>query len=803
MRPRPLVALAAAFATGIWVADWLRPHPLLPLAGLVAAAGTVALSARRGRPPAAGALLIAAALVGTLRQATPRWVGPGTLRAYVDRPVEVTGTVLNAGMGRGGAEMVVRAEAVRPLDGPVRGAGPVPVGEPVHVTWRAPAARDAPGSLPAPGRRVRVLGVPVVPPLALPGAGEDLRRALARRGIFLTVAAWVTPEDAGPGATGALRRWAQAARQRLRAVTERWLSADRAALLGGLVLGDREGIPDRWRHAFRLTGVYHVLAASGGNVALVTGPLAWALSRLGAPRRAVALAVVPAIWAYCWLAGSGPPVLRASVAATLHHAGQAQGRRADGYSSLAAAAFVLLAAEPGMLFDLGFQLSFLATLGILALGPPIADWLRRYLLPAVAAPLAVTLAAGAAVEPLLLSRFGYVTLISPLANLWVGLVVLVLVPVAALGMGLGLIHPLLAAPALRLAGGLTGLLTGPLEGLAQLPLASAPIAAPGPAALALYYAALGAWRWRAALGGPVRRAADRLLRTEAALAACALLAGTGLAAAIGPALPPFTRQERLEACFLHVGPGAATVLRLPGGGAVLVDAGPARPQAGIDAGRDVVVPFLRHQGVRRLDLAVVTSARQGQAGGMATVLATHSVAELWTLRADDPPRAWLDVLDMARVAGVPVRLVPESGGPQVWQPNPGLRLAAWLAPKAAGSPEGLVVQVEAGTLAVRIAGEAAAGGPPGAWRSPAVVQVTAKGEFPAPALPAGVRVVVVAGQAPNAGTGSLRTPAAPAPYRTERHGTVCVQGDPATGALGVRTQFPALPGEGGRLLGAW
>ncbi|BDG61454.1 ComEC/Rec2 family competence protein [Caldinitratiruptor microaerophilus] len=798
------MALAAAFAAGIWAADWLRPHPLLPLAGLAAAACTVALSARRGQPPPAGALLMAALLAGALRHATPRWVGPGALRAYVDRPVEVVGTVLNAGIGRSGPEMVVRAEAVRLLDGTVRRAGPVPVREPLHVTWRAPAARGAPGSLPAPGRRVRVRGVPVVPPLTLPGIGEDLRRELARRGIFLTVAAWVTPEDAGPGATGALHRWAQAARERLRAVTERWLSAERAALLAGLVLGDREGIPDRWRHAFRLTGVYHVLAASGGNVALVTGPLAWALSRLGAPRRAAALAVVPAIWAYSVLAGSGPPVLRAGVAATLHYAGQAQGRRSDGYSSLAAATLVLLAAAPGMLFDLGFQLSFLATLGILALGPPIASRLGRYLFPAVAAPLAVTLAAGAAVEPLLLSRFGYVTLISPLANLWVGLVVLALVPLAAFGMGLGLIHPLLAAPALRLAGGLTGLLTGPLEGLAELPLAGAPIGPPGPAALALYYAALAAWRWRTVLGDPVRRAAGRLLRPGPALAGFALLAGAGVASAIGPALPSFTSRERLEACFLHVGPGAATVLRLPGGEAVLVDAGPARPNAGVDAGRDVVVLFLRRQGVRRLDLAVVTSARQGEAGGMATVLATHPVAELWTPQVNDPPRAWLDVRDMARVAGVPVRLVSEAGGPQRWEPRPGVRLAAWPAPEAPGVPDGLLVQVEAGALAVRIAGAAAAAsGPPGAWRSPAVVQVTAKGESPASALPAGARVVIVAGQAPTAGSGSPRVPGASAQYRTERHGTVCVRGDPASGALSVRTQFPGLPGEGGRLLGTW
>jgi competence protein ComEC len=185
------------------------------------------------------------------------------------------------------------------------------------------------------------------------------------------------------------------------------------ALLSGFLLGDTRGIPDATVTAYRDSGLSHLLAVSGENVAFVlalAGPLLRRLPLLGRTALAAAVIVV-----FAAMTRFEPSVLRACAMAAIALLATLLGRPASRVRVLAAAVIVLLLADPFLLRSVGFLLSCGASAGIAFLEPPIARRLRgpRVLVE----PLAVSLAAQAGVMPVLLVAFGRFPLVTPLTNL--------------------------------------------------------------------------------------------------------------------------------------------------------------------------------------------------------------------------------------------------------------------------------------------------------------------------------------------------------------------------------------------------
>lgn len=141
-----------------------------------------------------------------------------------------------------------------------------------------------------------------------------------------------------------------------------------------LVLGYQDAIPDEVNQAYSYTGAMHVLSVSGLHVGLVYGALDMMLNRLKRRRwgRVARLGVLMAgIWAFAFITGAGAAVLRAATMFSMLLIGQSLHRRVNIYNTLAASAFLLLCIHPFLLFDMGFQLSYLALLGIVYFSPLI------------------------------------------------------------------------------------------------------------------------------------------------------------------------------------------------------------------------------------------------------------------------------------------------------------------------------------------------------------------------------------------------------------------------------------------------
>src|SRR4051794_6312225 len=368
------------------------------------------------------------------------------------------------------------------------------------------------------------------------------------------------------GVAGALGR----VRRRAEVGLARGLPAKEGALLRGMVLGQDERLSQVVRTEFQRSGLAHILAVSGQNVVLLA-MLALAAGMVAGiglrARLAVALVLVVV---YVPLAGGGPSIQRAGVMGGAGLVAALAGRPASRWYALGLAAAATLALNPRVSGEPGWQLSFAAVVGLLALVPRWREGLRRAGLPGpVADAAAVTAAATVATAPLMAFHFEQVSLASLPANLAAAAAV---APVMWLGMvaiAVAQVSPALCEPLNALNGPLLAYVEWVAHVAAQPPAAALPVRLGGPATLALTYAALAAaialagraWRWLVPhdedLGAP-RRLFRGGPRTLAAAAVAAVLAGP--AGGPPPRPPPPPPPGGLLLSFPHPRPGGAPPL---------------------------------------------------------------------------------------------------------------------------------------------------------------------------------------------------------------------------------------------------
>jgi competence protein ComEC len=185
---------------------------------------------------------------------------------------------------------------------------------------------------------------------------------------------------------------------------------DFSALMLGIVFGIRTNFSSEFLENLRRVGVMHVIAASGMNVTMVGGFIFYLFGIF--LRRQLAIFVgIFAILFYAFLAGFEPSIIRASIMGIIAFSAQVLGRQKDSFYALVLTGFIMLFISPILLLDIGFQLSFLATLGILFI-PKILKRLKKPLFE----DFLTTFSAQIATLPILLSAFGTYSIISILVN---------------------------------------------------------------------------------------------------------------------------------------------------------------------------------------------------------------------------------------------------------------------------------------------------------------------------------------------------------------------------------------------------
>jgi len=215
------------------------------------------------------------------------------------------------------------------------------------------------------------------------------------------------------------------------------------------VLGEDQGLSDTLKQRFRASGLYHLLAVSGGNVVLVASGMLGLAWLLGISRLKAEIAVLLAIGAYVLAVGPQASVIRAGVAGALASVAWLSGRERERWYSLLVAAVVLLAWNPYNALDPGFQLSFAAVLSIFLLVPRFQRVLEGYPLPSrLRAPVAISAACGLGTAPICWFQFHAIPLLTVPANAAAAPVV---APLLGLALVSALVAPVAHGPAVVLA----------------------------------------------------------------------------------------------------------------------------------------------------------------------------------------------------------------------------------------------------------------------------------------------------------------------------------------------------------------
>ncbi len=583
------VAALAGVAGGILLADAGLPGGKLaaPMAVVAVIALLTALGADRGRI-GGGALLVgvacAACATGAWRaDGTALASGPDSVLALVDRTQHrLVGTVVDDPRPKADRLQLVLDELTVVDDGlarEVRGR---------LLVW-LPRGIDA-GS----GDRLAIEATLEAP---RDFDGFAYREYLARQGIGAIARAFAA--ESAQGRVGP-RAAIAGIRGSLLDGLNSLVPEPEAALGAGILLGVRSSIAPEVNDAFADAGLTHVVAISVWNIAIVTAlimALIRPLERRPGGRWMTAGLAVVSVGGYVLLTGASPSVVRAGLMAGAMLVARLSGSRSHATSALVLAALVMLLAAPPVLWDVGFQLSLLATAGLIWFGAAIEarlgrwpGWLRE--------PVALTMAAQLTTLPIILLNFERLSLVAPLANVFV----VPIVPLAMLASAIAaLVGAAWATLPLGLAGDALAWLAGGAAWLtlramiavglaaASVPLAAVDVSLPTPLVAAWYpILALAAW---SRTGGrdagepgedvPLRVAhhglgghegprpptwLHRVLHPRWALA--------GLVAILGVLTLGSLPDGRLHVFVLDIGQGDAVLVRTPTGGTMLVDGGP-------------------------------------------------------------------------------------------------------------------------------------------------------------------------------------------------------------------------------------
>ena len=211
-----------------------------------------------------------------------------------------------------------------------------------------------------------------------------------------------------------------------------------SSFLAGLLVGARTGIPQYLLEDFNKIGITHIIAISGSNITIIAAVIIVFLDSLGVSRRNAFWYITIGIIFFVFLTGATASVVRAGIMGILILLAKQMGRMSRALGAIIFTAFLMLLVNPKILiFDAGFQLSFLATLGIVYIDPILqkltVSWPE---ILGLKQAFITTLAAIAATAPLLAWQFGSLSIVAPLANI---LILPVVPPVMALGFLAGVI----------------------------------------------------------------------------------------------------------------------------------------------------------------------------------------------------------------------------------------------------------------------------------------------------------------------------------------------------------------------------
>jgi competence protein ComEC len=395
------------------------------------------------------------------------------------------------------------------------------------------------------------------------------------------------------------------------------------AIAAAVLIGDRTGVPDETRDALQAAGTYHVIAISGGNIAILAAGACALLALVGIRGRPGALLTIAVLIAFATVVTAGPSVWRATVMAIAYFVARVVDQRTPVWQAMAVAVAIILVTKPLDLADPGFLMTFGATAALVEgarRGVPLmpAGLQNKTRPTAVLSWIVATLIGSLAVEVALLpvsaSAFSRVTSAGLILNL-LAVPAMGVVQIAAMALTLISDSPLLAYS----AGWTTHIAASALISSADLvkavPWLAARVPPPAVWLVLVYYGAL--------VAAVIGRGRLRLASAVVYLAALVAVVSGADVTRFGR-----TGEALLRLTVFDVGQGESMLIET-GAHTLLVDTGGAPFGGGIDIGRRVLAPALWARGIRSLDALLVTHGDPDHLGGAVAVADDFRPRQIW------------------------------------------------------------------------------------------------------------------------------------------------------------------------------
>jgi competence protein ComEC len=474
----------------------------------------------------------------------------------------------------------------------------------------------------------------------------DYKTYLAHQGIY-SVIYYPSVELMDNGQGVPPLQWIYSLRERLAASLAEALPEPQGSLAEAVFLGLRGGIPDSLNEAFSRTGTAHLLAISGLHMSIIIAIfLSLGMLLFGRQRSIYVWLTLGFTWLYALLAGMHPPIIRAAIMGSLFIIAVCLGRQGSAIIALAFAAAVMVGIQPGLLWTVSFQLSFLAMAGLILLYPYLQTWGRRGVarisgdretlaatVSMISDVFAASLAATVAVAPLIAYNFGVVSLVGLPATFFALPALPFIIITSALAAFVGLI----ASVAAQILGWLAWLFLSYLvflvRGFDALPHSSLEVASISPWYVLGYYVVLAGviafinYRTRVAdfssrLTSGMQKAAQGTTKPRLGFSPKWLVLPLLLVVILVWSVALTMPDDKLHVGFLDVGQGDAILIQTPNGQNVLIDGGPDAQKINLELSERL--PFWD----RMIDLVVCTQPQADHVTGLVEVLQRFNIEQV-------------------------------------------------------------------------------------------------------------------------------------------------------------------------------
>lgn len=443
-------------------------------------------------------------------------------------------------------------------------------------------------------------------------------------------------------------------RNELRTLVNEHAPPPHAQIIQASILGNQKEIPEETMELFNRTGTSHIIAISGFNIGIISAffiflirgmmkRFPYLLLKFNINKVAVIMTVIPIV-IFTYVAGAGISVVRATIMVVTFMVALLIGRQRDMVNTLAIAAFLILAVAPYSLFDISFQLSFLAVASILFIAPILSRFLPPLVPPGETGKpsflkkafrstillLIVTLSATLGTLPLIAFYFNRVSTVVLPANLAVGPILGILaIPVCTAIMIAAPLSTGAAVLIIKTATLLVDISLHITRFFASLSWSSWPVSTPTLAEIGLYTILIYAFfrlleTFRPAAEAPAETGQRRRYFAIVLAVCLVFFAADGVFLYRKDSHP-----GNLTVSFVDVGQGNSALIRFPGGKKMMVDGGGAL-NSSFDIGKNVLAPYLYHEKIKKIDIVVLTHPHPDHLQGLIWILNHFDVSEVWS-----------------------------------------------------------------------------------------------------------------------------------------------------------------------------